>query len=168
MSDLQHHQKHKKRTLEIENRTSDQEHEAVEEEEDEEGEIEDLERQVGEMAEKIIHFRTTVPDLLKETLESSLIARRPFLPQIDLSQASVTSDRNHGAGANIELSNQALLEEEDPETAAKICLLKSKISSNVSAMPVILKRMNECITAIDKLDRCNVDIHPAFKRRRKQ
>lgn len=73
-----------------------------------------------------------------------------------------------GVGDHIESSNRTLLEEEDPENAAKIRLLKSKLSSNVSAMPVILKRMNECIAAIDKLGRCNVDIHPAFKRKRKQ
>lgn len=50
--------------------------------------------------------------------------------------------------------------------AKKIQLLKDKISSNVSAMPIVLKRMKECISKIDKLDSNNGIIHPAFKRKK--
>lgn len=51
-------------------------------------------------------------------------------------------------------------------TLEKIQLLKDKISSNASAMPVVVKRMQECLLKIDKLDSQNLAIHPAFKRKR--
>ena len=56
--------------------------------------------------------------------------------------------------------------EQDQEIAEKLQLLKDKISSNVSAMPIVLKRMKECISKIDKLDSYNGIIHPAFKRKK--
>ena len=56
--------------------------------------------------------------------------------------------------------------EGDKEVLEKIQSLKERISSNASAMPVVLKRMRECISKIDKLDSQNLTIHPAFKRKR--
>lgn len=149
----------KRKALESENPTD------VEEEEEEE--VKELEREVREIGERILHFRSTVPELLKKTLESSLRSTSPLLsPSIHAAESSIVQDRHSDAGENIELRKGAPVTEEDPDIAGKIILLKSKISSNISAMPVILKRMNECIAAIDKLDKCNIDIHPAFKRKR--
>lgn len=61
---------------------------------------------------------------------------------------------------------RAVLHEEGLETAKKIQLLKDKISSNISMIPTVLKRMKDCISTIDNLDSCNVVIHPAFKRKK--
>lgn len=56
--------------------------------------------------------------------------------------------------------------EGDQAILEKIRLLNEKISSNASAMPIVLKRMRECISKIDKFDSQNLTIHPAFKRKR--
>lgn len=64
-------------------------------------------------------------------------------------------------------NNVALLAEGDQETAKKIQLLKAKIADNVSIMPLVMKRMKECISKIDQLDsQNNRVIHPAFKGKR--
>lgn len=62
--------------------------------------------------------------------------------------------------------NGALIADGDQETSQKIQLLKAKLSDNASAMPIALKRMQECISKIDKLDSENRIIHPAFKGKR--
>lgn len=59
--------------------------------------------------------------------------------------------------------NRVLLANGDHEMSDKIQLLKAKLSENASAMPIVLKRMQECISKIDKLDSENRIIHPAFK-----
>lgn len=55
---------------------------------------------------------------------------------------------------------------EDSDEAEKLQLLKQKIASNGTAMPVILNRMKEYMARIDKLDSSNEIIRPAFKRKR--
>lgn len=60
----------------------------------------------------------------------------------------------------------ALSVTEGPGEAEKLQLLKQKISSNASALPVILNRMKEYMARIDKLESSNGVIHPAFKRKR--
>ncbi|KAK1314526.1 hypothetical protein QJS10_CPA06g00296 [Acorus calamus] len=54
-----------------------------------------------------------------------------------------------------EASKGSPIAEEDPEIAEKIDLFKAKISRNAAVVPITLKRMNDCIAAINKLDRCN-------------
>ena len=51
-----------------------------EEEEEEEEENEELERDVKQMAEKLLQYRTTLPDHLRSTFSSVLTAQRPVLP----------------------------------------------------------------------------------------
>lgn len=58
------------------------------------------------------------------------------------------------------------LAEADQAMLEKLDIFKAKIASNVATMPVILKRLNECIARIDKLDQYNVNIHPVFRRKR--
>lgn len=51
-----------------------------------EGELEDLEKleaDVEEMARNILHYRTTLPDRLKETFITVLASQRPFLPVLE-------------------------------------------------------------------------------------
>ncbi|KAK6789876.1 hypothetical protein RDI58_013676 [Solanum bulbocastanum] len=50
--------------------------------------------------------------------------------------------------------------------AEKVQLLKQKITSNASAIPIVLNRMKEGMAKIDKLQSSNKVIHPAFKRGR--
>ncbi|KAF6175127.1 hypothetical protein GIB67_022808 [Kingdonia uniflora] len=125
--------------------------------EDEEDDAEEL--QVKKMAELILNYRTTIPDRFRDTLSSLLKAQRPIL------SSPSPGDRNPDVRDN-DLSKMALIAEEDPETAKKICLLKAKISANMSAMPIILKRLNDTILRIDKLGADNERLHPAFKRKK--
>ncbi|KAL6323084.1 hypothetical protein AAG906_027339 [Vitis piasezkii] len=114
-------------------------------------ELEELEADVKEMAKKVHHYRTTLPDQLKATFTSILPSQRPpFLEFVSGSEPEASGEPKPG----------------DHETSEKIQLLKQKISSNVSTIPVLLKRLNECMSMVDKLDSYNGIMHLAFKRRR--
>lgn len=63
-------------------------------------------------------------------------------------------------------SEPATLSESDQKTTEKVRLLKEKISSNIALMPIVLNRMRECMSKIDKLDSSDQVIHPAFKRKK--
>ncbi|XVE73869.1 hypothetical protein DITRI_Ditri11bG0153000 [Diplodiscus trichospermus] len=122
-----------------------------------EEDLEELESDVKKMAEKILEYRATIPDQLKTTLDSILSTQRPDLPGIhDGSEPGQSTEDN---------AEEMGLDEER-RTEEKIRLLKEKISSNVSAMPIVLKRMNECVFRIEKLGSCNGVIHPVFKKRK--
>jgi hypothetical protein len=58
-------------------------HEAAECEEDLDSEIEKLEFHLKEMGQKILEYRSTLPDHLKSTFLSVLDSQRPFLPQLN-------------------------------------------------------------------------------------
>lgn len=60
----------------------------------------------------------------------------------------------------------ATLAGEVQKEAEKAQLLKQKITSNASAIPIVLNRMKEGMAKIDKLQSSNKVIHPAFKRGR--
>ncbi|XVF22556.1 hypothetical protein REPUB_Repub12eG0181900 [Reevesia pubescens] len=124
-----------------------------------EEDLKELESDVKKMAEKILEYRSTIPDQLKTTLDSILSSQRPNLSGIDDGLEPGPSREGNADLKEIELDKVRRVEE-------KIRLLKEKISSNISAMPVVVKRMKECISRIEKLDSCNGIIHPAFKKRK--
>ncbi|KAG6725388.1 hypothetical protein I3843_02G023900 [Carya illinoinensis] len=128
----------------------------------EEEELEKLESDVMEMAHRILDYRAALPDQLRTTLVSGLAFQRPIFPH---GLEPSPSGRPILEGP-VESSVEAVQAEEDQETAEKIRLLKDKISSNVSATPVVLKRMKDCISKIDKLDSYKEITHPAFKRKK--
>ncbi|KAF8369924.1 hypothetical protein HHK36_032043 [Tetracentron sinense] len=118
------------------------------------------------MAQTILHYRTTLPDQFKKTFALVFASSRPVVPHYEaIAEPGIFGDCNSDAGERVE-SHKGSLVEEDPETAENIRLLKLKISSNVSTMPIIVKRMNECIYMIDKLDAYDGSTHLAFKRNR--
>ncbi|KAF4386716.1 hypothetical protein F8388_006671 [Cannabis sativa] len=125
-------------------------------------ELGELESEVKELSAKIIQYRASLPDKLKDTFVSLLATQRPILPEG--SEPGTSGDRNTDAGQGQVTSS--IPADGDQETIEKIRLLKDKISSNASKMPIVLKRMRECISKIDKLDSQNRTIHPAFKRKR--
>lgn len=51
-------------------------------------------------------------------------------------------------------------------TEETIGLLKEKIASNISGIPVVVKRLKQCISRIEELDSCNGIIQPVFKKRK--
>ncbi|XP_054783835.1 uncharacterized protein LOC129290836 [Prosopis cineraria] len=127
-------------------------------------ESEKLEFDVEQMAQEIMERRSTLPEQLKSTLASVLASQRPLVPEFsDIGQPEAPKS---GASEQDILMRQKLSDVENPETAKKVQLLKQKISSNACVMPVVLKRMKECIARIEKLDSYNVIIHPAFKRKK--
>ncbi|KAI5345600.1 hypothetical protein L3X38_013477 [Prunus dulcis] len=69
-------------------------------------------------------------------------------------------------GAGQVASNKGALLADGDQTSEKLRLFRDKLSSNVAALPILLKRMTECISKIDNLDSENIIIHPAFKKKR--
>lgn len=110
----------------------------------------ELEKDVKEMAQKIMKYRASLPDQLLNTLDSTLASQRPVFPDDMAPTPSVAQIAEEGPS--------------DGEMAKKIQLLKQKYSDNASAIPAVLKRMKDCVTKIDNLDSCNGITHPAFKR----
>ncbi|KAB2002918.1 hypothetical protein ES319_D11G096800v1 [Gossypium barbadense] len=125
----------------------------AESEPDSEEDLEELESDVKKMAEKILEYRSAIPDQLKTTLASVLSSQAPDFSGID--EAGSSGERNP---EDRELDTEK-------RTKEKIQLLKEKISSNISAMPVLVNRMKECISRIEELDSGDSVIHPAFKKR---
>ncbi|XP_022757333.1 uncharacterized protein LOC111304730 [Durio zibethinus] len=131
----------------------------VESEPESEEDLEELESDVKKLAEKILEYRSSIPDQLKTTLDSILSTHRPNIPGIDDGSEPGPS-REHNA------DSEEIESDKERSTEEKIRLVKEKISSNISAMPVVMKRMKECISRIEKLDSYNGIIHPAFKKRK--
>ncbi|KAG8477423.1 hypothetical protein CXB51_030377 [Gossypium anomalum] len=127
----------------------------AESEPDSEEDLEELESDVKKMAEKILEYRSAIPDQLKTTLASVLSSQAPDFSGID--EAGSSGERNPDS-EDRELDTEKRMKE-------KIQLLKEKISSNISAMPVLVNRMKECISRIEELDSGDSVIHPAFKKR---
>ncbi|XWS32194.1 hypothetical protein CRYUN_Cryun23aG0139500 [Craigia yunnanensis] len=131
----------------------------AESEPESEEDLEELESDVKKMAEKILEYRATIPDQLKITLDSILSTQRPNFSRID-------DGSEPGPSAEHNADSEEMEVDEERRAKEKIRLLKEKISSNISAMPIVVKRMKECISRIEKLDSCNGIIHPAFKKRK--
>ncbi|MCL7040604.1 hypothetical protein MKW94_006673 [Papaver nudicaule] len=135
-----------------------------------------LEVEVKQMAKSILNYRQTLPDQLKNTLATLLVAQRPApVEPVDSSCTSQTpvpgilgpaESASQDGEESLESGKVALLAEDDPETARKILLLKAKVSSNVAAMPIVLKRVNDCISKIDNLGTYDANLFPGFKRKK--
>lgn len=68
------------------------------ESEHEEEELENLEFDVKKMAQKILEYRATLPDQLKDTFASILSAQRPVLPGfVCVSEAGPSGKANPGS-----------------------------------------------------------------------
>ncbi|KAL6124211.1 hypothetical protein ACLB2K_076726 [Fragaria x ananassa] len=113
--------------------------------------------ELSEMAEKIQEYRATLPEQLRKTLPSFIEAQRPVLG--DGSEPGTSGAPFSG---HIDSDKDVL----GDQTFQKITLLRDKISRNVAALPIVLKRLRECMSNIDKLDSQNTFIHPAIKRKR--
>ncbi|KAI3701207.1 hypothetical protein L2E82_45856 [Cichorium intybus] len=133
-------------------------------------ELDELEEDVKNMAQKIAEFRETLPDQLKNSLASIIAAQRPaILTGIDDDSHPGPSD-NPNPDARTRLDSEhmdKILVEKDPKHTEKIQIIKQKISDNASMMPILVTRMKECMSRINKLQHFKQDvIHPAFTRKR--
>ncbi|XP_060213302.1 uncharacterized protein LOC132640640 [Lycium barbarum] len=128
-----------------------------------EEEVRELEEQVNQIADKVADYRTALPGQLQSIFSSVIAAQRPvFNTQGPESQPGCS---NYPPTSDVEGRGAALPEEVQKE-AEKAQLLKEKISSNASAIPIVMNRMKEIMARIDKLQSSNKVIHPAFKRRK--
>ncbi|XP_038682854.1 uncharacterized protein LOC119983268 [Tripterygium wilfordii] len=137
--------------------------EAEAEEEEDEEHLEKLESDVKHMAKKILKYRDNLPEQLKSTFTPVLSTQRSVSMGID-SEAFTSGGNRRDSGPD-KVSRRVAAEAEQKNTL-KISFLKDKISSNVSTMPNLLKRMNDCISRIEKLDSYDGIVHHAFKRKR--
>ncbi|KAI3979611.1 hypothetical protein MKX01_013706 [Papaver californicum] len=147
---------------------------------EEEEAVKALEVEVKQMGKSILNYRQTLPDQLKKTLATLLIAQRPSpvepvqegFPSLRTSHTLVPGILGPAGSANqdgeecLESGKVALLAEDDPETARKVLHLKAKVSSNVAALPIVLKRVNDCISKIDNLGAYDANLFPGFKRKK--
>ncbi|GKU96862.1 hypothetical protein SLEP1_g10047 [Rubroshorea leprosula] len=132
-----------------------------------EDDLEKLESDLHKMAQKILEYRTTLPDQLKATLVTVLSSQRPILPGTELdSDPGPSDERCNSDSRQVESIRDGSKADGEQKNSEKIILLKDKISANIAAMPLVLKRLRECISRMEKLDSCNGIIHPAFKRRK--
>ncbi|GFP93302.1 hypothetical protein PHJA_001474600 [Phtheirospermum japonicum] len=120
-------------------------HEAEKEEE-----LLKLEEEVEQIAQKVIDYRTTLPEQLRSTLSSYLASQRPVLPTRlvnggpDPEIRTLTGPESEaGVGEGLTRENVALSVTEDTKEAEKIQLIKQKISSNTAELPGVLNRMKE-------------------------
>ncbi|KAL8541198.1 hypothetical protein ACS0TY_002450 [Phlomoides rotata] len=135
----------------------------------EEEELLKLEEEVENMAQKILEYRTTLPVQLNSTVSSVLVSQRPVLPTHLVDEGDPETRMLPAPDAvtqGLMRETLALPAPDNSEEAEKVQVLKQKILSNTSALPVVLNRMKECMARIDKLDSSNVIIHPVFKRKR--
>ncbi|XP_030457259.2 uncharacterized protein LOC115678095 [Syzygium oleosum] len=122
-------------------------------------EIERLESDVSRMAEKILHYRTALPDQLKQALELLKSAERFDFAG---SRPGTSGDSDQGAG------EMSVAVERHAEISKKVQLLKEKTAANASMVPILLKRMKDCISSIDNLstqEHSTIRIHSTFNRK---
>ncbi|CAH8273630.1 unnamed protein product [Arabidopsis lyrata] len=127
-----------------------------------EGDLEKLESDVKQMAKKISEYRQTLPDHLRNTLDSALSSHIPVFPNIDSGSDPLPSPCLTIAEAQVPV----VLGTEEQDSGEKWIQLKERMSRNAANIPKVVKRMRECIESIDKLDSLDITIHPAFRRRR--
>ncbi|KAK9749396.1 hypothetical protein RND81_02G123400 [Saponaria officinalis] len=136
---------------------------------DEEDDDEKLEEVVAEMAEKVKEYRSTLPNHLHSSLSSLLSSLRPTLSlssDVSLHASSSRSYLGPGAESCSDNSNRETAAGDGERTPDDVKLLNDKISSNISAMSKVLKRLNDCISRIDSLASSDPTIHPSFKRKK--
>ncbi|CAN0824786.1 hypothetical protein LINGRAHAP2_LOCUS214 [Linum grandiflorum] len=134
----------------------------------EEEELDGLAEEVQQMANKIQEYRATLPDQLKTTLASLLSSQRTLVPEID-SSGPGPSGEPAPESRQVETRTGALRsEEEDRQTGEKVKLLKDKLAKNASSMPMVMKRMKDCMSKIDMLESSSSEpqIHPVFRKKR--
>ncbi|WOL06076.1 hypothetical protein Cni_G14808 [Canna indica] len=135
----------------------------VEDEEDEEREILELEREVSEMGRRIIDARRTIPNRLLEVFSSRILTQRPLLPPRAFAEddAGETEMRVLSSESN----RESFPTSADQKMHEKLLAFRAKTESNISAMPVILKRTNDCISKIEILEKCHVKVPSIFNRK---
>ncbi|URE05730.1 hypothetical protein MUK42_21191 [Musa troglodytarum] len=152
-----------KRRPEAGSRVEDEAEVVENEEEDENGDIQELEREVSEMGRRILDARRSIPDRLLEALSSSLLTQRPVLPPQALIGTDAGTTELQAPSSESNWGN--VLANADQRLLEKLLVLRAKTETNISTMPVILKRINDCIVKIEELEKCHVNVHPVFNKK---
>ncbi|KAF7017817.1 unnamed protein product [Triticum aestivum] len=117
-----------------------------------EGDIEELEREVADLGRRILEHRRDAAARFIDATVSRLVALRP--PAC----VEVPSESQPAAGGSHAEAEQNISE--------KLKMFKSKTEANIVAIPKVLDKMNKCIARMEKVQQLNVNIHPAFQRKR--
>ncbi|KAL6903350.1 hypothetical protein ACP4OV_004163 [Aristida adscensionis] len=126
-----------------------QQQEEEEEEEDDEESLEELESEVADLGRRIVEHRRAAAGRVLDAVVSSLKALRPPIFEVPTQLQSLTETSVC------------------PEILEKLDLLKSKTEAAISALPKVLKSVDESTSRVEKLDNLNrVNIDPVFRRKR--
>ncbi|ESQ37703.1 hypothetical protein EUTSA_v10029047mg [Eutrema salsugineum] len=128
-----------------------------------EGDLEKLESDVRQMAKKISDYRQTLPDHLRNTLDSAISSHRPVLRNIGSGSGPLPPSRLTIAETEVA---KVVMGSQEQDSAEKMVELKERMSRNAANIPKVVKRVRECIEGIHKIDSFDGTIHPAFTRRR--
>ncbi|XP_042466569.1 uncharacterized protein LOC122049216 [Zingiber officinale] len=130
---------------------------AVEGEEEEEREIQKLESKVSDLARRILDARKNNLDRVLEVLSSELLALplgALIVPDaVETGTQAPSSEPDEGGS----LADQTILD--------RLFLLREKTKSIISATPVILKRANDWVSRIEKLENCDAKVPSVFNKR---
>ncbi|XP_062226406.1 uncharacterized protein LOC133924740 [Phragmites australis] len=119
---------------------------ALEAEAEAEEEVEELEKELADLDRRILEHRRGTATRLLDAAASHLAALRP--------------------PARLEVPTETSIAEDDQEKLEKLKILKSKIEANITALPKVLEGVNESVARCEKLENLNLNIHPAFQRKR--
>ncbi|KAI4371548.1 hypothetical protein MLD38_019770 [Melastoma candidum] len=122
-----------------------------------EGEVEKLVADVAVLADRIVRYRRTIPEQLKEA----------FASLTSLESWDSPSEAGGGGSASrgekmLGLGTSSLPSWDEEATEVKLELLKRTTILNASAMEPLLKRMRNCISGIGSLNSAEDSIHPAL------
>ncbi|KAG8044260.1 hypothetical protein GUJ93_ZPchr0137g29193 [Zizania palustris] len=128
-----------------------------------EEDLAELESEMDGLGRRLLEYRRDAATRLLGAAASRLTSLRP-LARLEVYDA--VADVYIAEVATGQIGAATLLAEADKEKLEKLKIFKSKTEASIAAMPMVLKRMDESIARIEKLERLNVNIHTVFHTKR--
>ncbi|KAL5216730.1 hypothetical protein ABZP36_008131 [Zizania latifolia] len=125
--------------------------------------LEELESEMDGLGRRLLEYRRDAATRLLDAAASRLTSLRPPA-RLELCDAVTNVCIAEVATGQTVAATP--LAEADKEKLEKLKIFKGKTEASVAAMPMVLKRMNESIARIEKLEHLNVNIHTVFHTKR--